>query len=188
MSIRSELLSFEFYPEIVDEAEKIYKQINNSVSRGKKRNLKTLYCVFNAHLNLDRVTDIKLLAQKMNIPRKKISKAFTLCSPIKTGYIFRKVRFSISDYIGLYTDELGLEYTQKAQINYLSKNMFNDDKDKVFLLKENSNQTLAIAFIIHYLKSNGYDKDIERLKRIVYRPTGTVDSVVKKISEIENNK
>ena len=182
MSISPELISFGFDSEVVNEAENIYKKINNSVSRGKKRNLKALYCIYNAHLNLDRVSDIKLLAQKMGIPRKKISKAFTLCSPVKTGYSFRKVRFSVSEYIRLYTEELGLGYTQNFQIIYLSEKIFKNN----IVLGSGSNQTLAISFIMYYLKNNGSSEEIENLKRLIYRPTGTIDSMVKKISEIAN--
>lgn len=183
ISIENDIKKFNFDDDIIREANKIHESMISFVSRGKKRKQKILFVIYNAHLNLGRVYDIHIIAKKMDIKQKKVSKIFTLCSPIKTGYNYRKMRFKPVDYVKLYMDHLEiLNQQQKIQILSLSNTIISKNES----ITSYPPQKLAASLIIYYAKINGYQEISDQMKELFYRPHGTLDTIVKKIGDIHN--
>ena len=169
--------------EILNEAHLIYKKMNTTLSRGEKRFLKYLFCVYNAYINMNKVVDVRFLARKMKIEQRKISESFTICSPIRTGYNFKKVRFSVIQYVPYYLDELQIDYISKVKIIDVLNAVFAYPVSKEFR-KKYSNQTISIAFILLCLGLLDLPED--KLKKIIYRKTSTIENMVKTVKKYSN--
>ncbi len=183
LSIKNDLKKYNLDDDIIQEANRIYENMIFFVSRGKKRKQKLIFIIYNAHLNLNRVYDIHIIAKKMDIKQKKISNVFTLCSPIKTGYNYKKIRFKATEYVKLYMDHLEiLNQQQKIQIMSLSNAIVSKDTN----ISLYPPQKLAASLIIYYAKINGHQEISDQMKALFYRPHGTLDTIVKKIGDIHN--
>lgn len=154
--------------------EMIYSSLNKEYLGN--RDIKILFCAHNAYLSLNMVSDVRLIAGRLNIPKDKISKVFTECSPIKTGYEFLQVRFSIKQYVLLYLNNLEcLDYKQKETIFKIATSVEkNINEDSYSVLKTYKPQALAIALIMYYLNNSGESKSTLIFEEILYRPIKTI--------------
>lgn len=184
MSIIKEIEQYPFEHPIIIEADRINQSMNRYVNRGKKRTLKLLYCIYNAHLNLGKVADIYIIGKQMNIESKHIRNTFKICSPFRTGYKYKKIRFDVFDYLELYLSYIqASNSSHQQQIYHLAKVL----TEKYSLLSgEYPSQKLAASFIIYYARINGIDEIAQEMKDLFYRPTTTLESIIKKISDLVN--
>lgn len=182
-SILKEIKQYPFEEDVLIEADQVNKRMKPHVNRGKKRNLKLLFCVYNAYLNLNRVADIYLLGKIMNIDPKKVKDAFKICSPLKSGYKYKKVRFNVFDYLELYMSHIKLlKRDHQTHVLHLAHTIM----DKTSELESYPRQKLAASFIIYYSKINGYDEVSKIMKELFYRPTTTLELIIKKIGDLNN--
>ncbi len=170
--------------DVLLEACRINKSMIKYVNRGSNRDLKVLFCIYNAYLNLDRVADIYILGNLMGIDRKKIKKAFTVCSPFVTGYKYKKIRFSVFNYLYLYMNHIkSLNKEHKEQIHHLCHILSSASKT----LNRHQSQKLAASFIIYYSRINGLLDVGNQMKALFYRPTTTLESIIKSIGDLVNS-
>ena len=175
---------YDFPQDVIDEANNIYKQLGTHLNR-KNHNLKVLFCVYNAYLNLDMVMDILLLAHKLKIPQKKVKNVFKLCSPIETGYQFKQIRFTIKQYAKLYLDNIN--DLSKEQKNIIMNEYVMDiiEKNDNMLVDEKP-QSLAAAIIIYFLEKRKLKDQLIEFKQKLYRRITTINPLVITVGNVLN--
>ncbi len=155
---------------IARKAEIIYQSLNQEYLGS--REIRVLFCAYNAYLSLDMISDVRLIAGRLSIPKNKISRVFTECSPIKTGYNFRQIRFTMQQYVLLYLNNLEcIDYKQKEIIFKIAQYINIYDYEALINQKQ---QALAIALIIYYLVTIKELEKVTIFEKILYRPEKTI--------------
>lgn len=188
-SIIAVFSKFDYPREIIQEAIKIHAQMRTSLNRDVNYNLKVLFCLFNAHLNLDRVVDIRVLSYQLNrhlshksqITHKKLKSVFDLFSPIETGYFFKKRRFSPKEYLHYYIDLLeDLDYQEKEEVIQIGLLIIDRWKQKT------KAQVLAASIVIFYLNLTQKERQRDKFQEILFRRLGTIVSLSRDLNSIYN--
>ena len=85
-SILPDLENYPYDDEIKNKADTIFSSMKYQVRRGKIRNQLLFYCVYCAHLELDRHVNPIILGTQFNLNQGSIQKCESLFSPLQTGY------------------------------------------------------------------------------------------------------
>jgi len=176
-----ELNNLPFTEEIKNEAFNVYKNMQSSIKRKNNRKGLKFFCIYNAHLNLNKIKDVNHIAKICELELTELNKIFKVFSFEKTGYRMKDVDISPMDYIEDY---------------YTATELRRDEIDGVIqfaheLLKKNSlsdeyPQVVAAAIIIYYMwKIHNTVPPIKFIK-YVGRSESMINKVLDKIGNIYN--
>jgi transcription initiation factor TFIIIB Brf1 subunit/transcription initiation factor TFIIB len=182
-SISSDLVTYNFPDEIVNQADLIYNQMKYQARRLKVRTQLLFYCVYCAHLELGRNIDPINLGSRFNLTPSDVQKCDSMFSPLQTGYYPPRNSVSPAKYLPEYCDQIKLSEDAAQQVISMTENILQRDRS---LLQENP-QTVAAGFLQYYVTINGINlSHPDIIANIVHRSKVTVDNMMKRIANIDN--
>ncbi len=181
-SISNDLHDYKFSDDIKIRANYIYSNMNSSTRRAHKRKLLLFFCVYSAYKELSIKVNPSDLGKIFDLTDGEMKKTQSMFSFLQTGYKPVCRTISIYDYVPDFCYKLGLEqYTDDIILLY--ENVITKDKE----LLQQVRQTLSAGFLKYFLIINGIElNDKNELSRVTQRSDTTIDTMYKKICEIDN--
>ncbi len=167
---------------IKEKANEIYTKLEISTKRGGRRKKVVFFCLFQAHRELDIPCDPRILADIVGIKTNDISRAFSMCSPIETGYFPPRKRCSFMDFIPIYYHLTGLSSLNLLDVEELAK----DISEKCPPIQDELPQTVAAAILMYYMDINGVSCTFN-FSKTVNRSEMTLVQMKKRIEGIHNS-
>ena len=167
---------------IKEKANEIYNKLEISTKRGGRRKKVVFFCLFQAHRELDIPCDPRILADIVGIKTNDISRAFSMCSPIETGYYPPRKRCSFMDFIPIYYHLTGLSSLNLLDVEELAK----DISEKCPPIQDELPQTVAAAILMYYMDINGVSCTFN-FSKTVNRSEMTLVQMKKRIEGIHNS-
>lgn len=184
---RSILPDLEPYPlteDIKNEADVIYNKMIPRLHRSKIRNQMLFHCVYNAHLELDRHVNPVQLGKMFGLTQGEVERCDSIFSPLQTGYEPKCKTTSPTEYLTGFCEKMGISDEATANVIKLANNLLSKDPD----LKEQRPQTVAAGILKYYTYIHGITTDDPyKINKVTDRSPVTIDSVFKKISDIDNS-
>jgi transcription initiation factor TFIIIB Brf1 subunit/transcription initiation factor TFIIB len=191
-SIADEFDKFPIQEHIKKKARIIYEKIGSRVHRGNKRKQLLFYCIYNAELEYryehpEIMDDVDPVAihKMVGITRGSMRKAMSMFSETQTGY---RPKTGSSNPLGL--------IRSYCEINHISDEMIEPIKqlglkiiEKDSTLLEEYPQTVAAGLIKYGILSmgSGSELDNEVFSKNIGLSQATINSMYKRIAEIDNN-
>ena len=181
-SIMQDMTEMYLSDDIKEKANEIYTKLEISTKRGGRRKKVVFFCLFQAHRELDMPCDPRVLAKTVGILPNDISKAFSMCSPIETGYYPVSKRFSFMDFIPTYYHLTGLSSLNLSDVEELGREIL----EKCPSIKDELPQTVAASILIYYMEINGVTCTLD-FSKAVQRSEMTLIQMKKRIESIHNS-
>lgn len=181
-SIMQDMADFYIADHIKEKANDIYTKLEISTKRGGRRKKVIFFCLFNAHRELNIPCDPRVLANAVGIESNDISKAFSMCSPIETGYYPRNKRFTYMDFIPIYYHLTGLSTLNLSDVEELGREI----SEKHSSIWDELPQTVAAAILMYYMEINGVTCTFD-FSKTVNRSEMTLVQMKKQIESIHNS-
>jgi len=180
-SIFNDMSNFQIPDDIKYKADEIYSGLKLATKRGKRRRKVIFFCMFQAYQALGRPCDPKKLANVVGINPNEISKAFSLCSPLETGYYPSFQQLNFVDFIPTYYHLTGLSESNLEDVIELGQSL--STKDTTLL--DELPQIVAVSTLLYYMEINGVSCNTNFSDK-VGRSELTLSQMKKRIESIDN--
>lgn len=182
-SILPDLKTFQFPEDIKNQADVIFNKMRYQVRRGKIRIQMLFYCVYCAHLELNRDVNPIHLGALFGLTQGEVQRCNSIFSPLQTGYKPPSVSISPLTYLPEYCQIMRLSGDAVDDILLMSRRIV----DKSPALMEENPQTVAAGLLKYYIIINGItNEDPHIINTITGRSNVTIDTMVAKIANIDN--
>jgi len=188
-TLKNDLKLSGFPSEIIVKADEVFSQMNSGCKRGDRKNQQMFFCAHTAYNILRIPIDPADIASMCGIAPSEISKAFSMCSPSKTGYQAPSVNWEPKDYLKFYYQKIInldiMEFDENVlhQIEKICNEIMENDEK----LEDEKPQTVAAAIIVYYLQINGYAVDVNKYTEIFGRSQMTIQKIKNKVAEAYNS-
>ena len=118
----------------------------------------------------------------VGIKKNEISKAFSLCSPLETGYYQQVKKIHFISFLPVYFHLTGLSESTLPDVIELANEILNKDKS----LKSELPQIVAASLLIYYMDINGVTCDLN-FSLTVGKSEITLNNMKKRIEIIHNS-
>jgi len=182
-SILPDLKQQAFPDEIKNGADVIYNKMKYRVRRGKIRNQMLFFCIYCAHLELNRdVNPIQLGAQFGLLPGE-VQRCDSIFSPLQTGYRPPHTKTSPLRYLPDYCCRMGVSEDTTPEVMKLAAIILQKDST---LYQENP-QTVAAGLLKYYTVTNGITTDDpQKITNVTGRSNVTIEGMFRRIATIDN--
>lgn len=130
--------------------------------RIKRKKLSVFYSVYQACLENDSPVSPELLARRLNLTKKEVTKSFSIFAESKTGYRPSDRQLLPEDYASEYGKVLGISEKLISQYKYTCQKLINEYPD---LLMEGPPQKICAGVYLWYLRNGFYPMSVEKLGR-----------------------
>lgn len=188
-TLKGDLKLAGFPSEIIVKADEVFSKMNSGCKRGDRKNQQMFFCAHTAYNLLRIPMDPADIASMCGIAPSEISKAFSMCSPSKTGYQAPTVDWVPKDYIKYYYQKIINLDIMEFDENVLSyiEMMCDEIMEKDKKLEDEKPQTVGSAIMVYYLQINGYAVDVNKYSDIFGRSQMTIQKIKKKVEEAYNS-
>jgi transcription initiation factor TFIIIB Brf1 subunit/transcription initiation factor TFIIB len=181
-SIMSELAKYKFNDDINIRANFIFTKMKLVTRRANKRTYLLFFCVYNAHKELGIKVNPSDLGKIFNLTQGQMQKTDSMFSPLQTGYKAVNRTISAVDYMPHFCDKLDLDQYSDDMVIFA-----NNIITKHVELSQFVQQTVAAGILKYFLVINGIEVvDKKQISEVTFRSDTTIDSMYKKISELDN--
>ena len=188
-SLKNDLKLAGFPSEIIVKADEVFSKMNSGCKRGDRKNQQMFFCAHTAYNILKIPMDPADIASMCGIAPSEISKAFSMCSPSKTGYQAPSVDWEPKDYLKYYYQKIVnldiMEFDENV-IPFI-EGMCDEIMEKDKKLEDEKPQTVGSAIMVYYLQMNGYAVDVNKYSEIFGRSQMTIQKIKKKVEEAYNS-
>lgn len=167
---------------IKEKANEVYNMLNISTKRGGRRKKVIFFCLHEAHRLMNIPIDPKDLASIVGIKNNDISKAFTMCSPIETGYHPLNIRFTFREFIPVYYRLTGLSNLILDDVLSLADDIYKKDPT----VENEFPQIMAAAILMYYMEINGVESSIN-ISKVLHTSSLTLNLLKSRIESIHNS-
>ena len=183
-SILGDLKQYDIADEIKNMADVIYNKMIPQTRRNKVRRQLLFYCTYCAHLELGRDVNPSVLGKIFDLDTGDVQKCYSLFAPLQTGYTPPASTSSPLRYLPDYCSRMGLTAEAVADLITMSKRILNKDRT---LLQETP-QTVAAGLLRYWIEINGVViDDSQKLRDITGRSLVTIDTMFKRIANVDNS-
>lgn len=176
--ILKDLEQYSIPQDVKEEANKIYKSLNISIKRGKRRKRVIFFCLFHAFHRLGQTKDPKQLADLLGISPTEATKASVHCTEELVEY------YSPIDFLENIIESVGLDKsTCLEEIKALIQKVIEKDSE----IQEFYPQVVAAAVVLFYMISQGYSVNRKEFSKRVRRSEMTINKVFRKVWKICND-
>jgi hypothetical protein len=183
-SILGDLQKYPFPDDIKNRADVIHSKMRNKVHRSKVRDQMLFYCVYCAHLELQRDCNPIQLGMQFKLTPGEVQRCDSLFSPLQTGYRPPSLTTSPLGYLPDYCQAMELTSDALEEITRMGAAVLKKDPS---LLQENP-QTVAAGMLRYYIVSNGITtEDPLKITRVTTRSHVTIDGMYRRIAIIDNS-
>lgn len=193
-SIRSELETLDLSLDVINMADSIFQKMHTRTRRGQKRKQLIFFCVRSAYDNLKIVKDPYELADICEIDHSEITEAFSMCSPVQTGYTPQIIVYSPVQYIPIIFTRVqnalqaGVKFPEDTldQIIEIANEIISVDKDGQNSLLDEKPQMVAAAIVLYYIEINGIILDRKMYKELFNTTYSTITKLKSQVEEAYN--
>jgi hypothetical protein len=183
-SILGDLKQYPFTDDIKNQADVIYNKMIYRVRRGKIRDQMLFYCVYCAHLELDRDVNPTQLGTFFNLTPGEVQRCDSIFSPLQTGYRPPSTNTSALRYLPDYCRNMHLSEDAIEEIINLARSILRKDPT----LSQENPQTVAAGLLRYYIVTNGVEcDDPQRITKVTGRSNVTIEGMYRRIATIDNN-
>jgi transcription initiation factor TFIIIB Brf1 subunit/transcription initiation factor TFIIB len=153
-SLKGDLKTAGFPPEIVMKADEIFSQMNSGLKRGIRRKQLMFFCVQSAYNEMRIPEDPNRLATICGISSSEISKAYSMCSPSKVNYKPQAIFWKPEDYLKLYfqkivdLDIISFNEEVLEDVKKICEEVMKNNNE----LRDEKPQAVAAAVLVFYLQ------------------------------------
>lgn len=182
-SITSELKNYHLGDEIKNMADTIYKKMKPQVRRGKKRQQMLFFCVYCAHMELNKDINPIELGKMFGLKQGEVQRCDSLFSPLQTGYHPPSKTVTPISYLKKYSENINLSQETGDQLVALGIHILAKEPS----LAQDSPQTVAAGMLRYFIVTNGIlISDATIVPMVTNRSNVTIDCMYKKIALIDN--
>ena len=182
-SILPDLKPYPFPDEIKNKADVIYNKMIYRVRRGKIRNQMLFFCVYCAHLELNRDINPIQLGSQFGLTPGEVQRCDSIFSPLQTGYRPPSTNTSPLRYLPEYCKEMELSEEAANEVMLLANNVLRKDPT----LFQESPQTVAAGFLRYFTVTNGITTDDpQKIIKVTGRSNVTIEGMYRRIATIDN--
>lgn len=183
-SILPDLAHYHLTDDIKNTADVVYNKMKPQTRRGKVRTQMIFYCVYCAHLELNREVNPIKLGKIFDLTPGQVQKCHSMFAPLQTGYFPPASTTTPLRYLPDYCRDLQLSQEAIESINTLAQNILRKDQT----LNEENPQTVAAGILRYYVMINGIVmEDLQKLSEITGRSTVTIEAMCRRISNVDNS-
>lgn len=183
-SILGDLKQYDIEDEIKNKADVVYNKMQPQTRRNKVRRQLLFYCTYCAYLELGRDVNPSVLGKIFDLDSGAVQKCYSLFSPLQTGYTPPSSTASPLRYLPDYCARMGLTHEAVTDLISMSKRILNKDRT---LLQETP-QTVAAGLLRYWIEINGVViDDSQKLRNITGRSLVTIDTMFKRIANVDNS-
>ena len=181
-NILKDLSVYPLPPEIKVYANNIFKNLNITIIRRKRRKKVIYFCVFQTYKELSKPFDPVELLSMLGLDNTDRGNAFSMCAETKTGYQVVPKRYIPQDFLKFYMEKTRIPREKYEEISEILEDVLR--KDPYFY--ENYPQIVAKATILYYSKINGIKvkEMLESLK--IQRIDSTLHKLIERITIVHN--
>lgn len=177
-----ELRKYDLPEEIIEHAVVILKKMDTGVRRARKRDMLFYYCSREAYKTLGIYVDRFELAARFGLKKGDVKKCDTMFSPLNTGFHPVETEVTPMNFIPDFFEKLAID---SAQLPLIENIVARVSKQSPSLLQRNP-RTLAAGFIKYFFSISGIHIDNKLLSETTKLSTATIDSMEKKIEDVDN--
>ena len=183
-TILPDLKQYPFTDDIKNQADVIYNKMTYRVRRGKIRYQLLFFCVYYAHIELDRDVNPIQLGSLFDLTPGEVQRCDSIFSPLQTGYRPPSTNTSPLRYLPSYCQEMKLSEDAIFEIKQLAANILNKDPG----LRQENPQTVAAGLLRYYTYTNGIiTEDPQEITKVTGRSNVTIETMFRRIAAIDNN-
>lgn len=183
-TILPDLKQYAFPDDIKNQADVIYNKMIYRVRRGKIRSQMLFFCVYCAHLELNRDVNPTQLGSLFDLTPGEVQRCDSIFSPLQTGYRPPSTNTSPLRYLPGYCEEMDLSDDAVLEIMRLAKDVLRKDPD----LRQENPQTVAAGLLRYFTYTNGIiTDDPQKITKVTGRSNVTIDVMFRRIATIDNN-
>ncbi|CAH6420662.1 Transcription initiation factor TFIIB [uncultured virus] len=183
-SILPDLKPYPFPDDIKNKADVIYNKMIYRVRRGKIRNQMLFFCVYCAHLELDRDVNPVQLGAQFGLTSGEVQRCDSIFSPLQTGYRPPSTNTSPLRYLPDYCQNMELSEEATSEVMILANNILIKD----FSLRQENPQTVAAGLLRYYTFTNGITTDDpQKITKVTGRSNVTIEGMFRRVSAIDNS-
>lgn len=181
-SIREDLLKLRFPEEVKDRADGIHRLMGGETNRRHKRELRILFCLCNAHIELDRRIPPEEVASIMGLTRKDWKKAFSTFASNST-YQPPICEFRAQEYVRFMCSLISIGNANLLDdIIAILDSVQRQDSS----LSDLPPYTLAAGAISYYIETNGFDIPPSVIQQAFGLSAATITNTSKRVSAAHN--
>lgn len=183
-TILPDLKQYAFTDDIKNQADVIYNKMIYRVRRGKIRSQMLFFCVYCAHLELNRDVNPTQLGSLFDLTPGEVQRCDSIFSPLQTGYRPPSTNTSPLRYLPGYCEKMELSEEAVTEIMRLANNVLRKDPD----LRQENPQTVAAGLLRYFTYTNGIiTDDPQKITKVTGRSNVTIDVMFRRIATIDNN-
>ena len=183
-TILPDLKQYPFTDDIKNQSDVIYNKMLYRVRRGKIRSQMLFFCVYCAHLELNRDVNPTQLGSLFDLTPGEVQRCDSIFSPLQTGYRPPSTNTSPLRYLPGYCEKMELSEEAVTEIMRLANNVLRKDPD----LKQENPQTVAAGLLRYFTYTNGIiTDDPQKITKVTGRSNVTIDVMFRRIATIDNN-
>lgn len=183
-TILPDLKQYPFPDDIKNQADVIYNKMRYQVRRGKIRFQMLFFCVYYAHVELERDVNPIQLGALFGLTQGEVQRCDSLFSPLQTGYRPPSKNTSPLGYLPDYCQNMDLSQEAIDEIMKMSASILRKDTT---LYQENP-QTVAAGLLRYFTVTNGIiTDDPQKITRVTNRSTVTIDGMFRRIATVDNS-
>jgi len=183
-TILPDLKQYAFTDDIKNQADVIYNKMIYRVRRGKIRSQMLFFCVYCAHLELNRDVNPTQLGVLFDLTPGEVQRCDSIFSPLQTNYRPPSTNTSPLRYLPGYCEKMELSEEAVTEIMRLANNVLRKDPD----LKQENPQTVAAGLLRYFTYTNGIiTDDPQKITKVTGRSNVTIDVMFRRIATIDNN-
>lgn len=178
-----EIKKLPFGDDIIKEAYDIYLRMTLSIKRKNNRVYLKFFCIYNAHLKLNKIKDVKHLARTMGIDPAELNKVFKMFSYENTEYqISESVDLTPLNYLTYYYKFTELRMDEVERVC-----AFGEEIIKRQDFEGEFPQAVAIAIIIYYVRVMNNMSLPEKFFNTIGYSKPMINKIVNQIGAVYNS-
>jgi transcription initiation factor TFIIIB Brf1 subunit/transcription initiation factor TFIIB len=183
-TILPDLRSHPYSDDIKNQADTIYNKMIPRVRRGKIRAQLLFYCVYCAHLELDRDVNPLHLGVHFGLSSGDVQRCDSIFSPLQTGYKPPNKNTTALKYLPEYCRSMNISDDAIDNITKTATLILKKDLS----LHQESPQTVAAGLLRYITEIKGIETDDPTIfVKITGRSSVTIEGMYKRIATIDNN-
>lgn len=183
-SIREELDKYSLPDEIKTEADHIYREMNVTTKRGKKRDLLKFFCIYNAYKCSAFPKEPRMVADIVGIPHNEIQRAFSMFAfRLPSEHEVNKKELTPIDYLKDYLKLLNINLSCLPNLVDFGEEIIKKNPT----LRKHYPQVVASGILYYYLVIRGGKIDKKRFAEKIGLSEMTISKTYNIISLSHNS-
>lgn len=177
-----DLSNYRFPDCIKEKAVHMAIQLSLPPRKSRPKLQQIFFCILCAYAELGKICDPQRVAAELELSQKDINSAYSTHNQAFINYSMPKVPSKAENYVSYYLEDLGIDDSQSEFICEKMDELLEKDPS----LREKYPQDFAVASILYYLQTNGFEfKQRNAVIKLQRSPT-LISSLIKYLEILDN--